>query len=244
MARALAGRRDRGRAARAARARAAPARATGCRPRRSSPRRSASRGERCGWRSSASRATARSSAARAAAPSSAGSRSAPRSARASRCSSPTPRWRAGRASGSASATCRSSRRGRPATSPRRSGCAAGRRAPLIQRTLLADGTVAAHMRDIVHPDVELPPPEEVRAAIEVGEDGARRPASSGGSRSRSRGPRCGPRLVEPGSRLGEAIGATRVTAALELTELMHLAGGQAVQYSIERLRARARSTCT
>jgi DNA-binding GntR family transcriptional regulator len=41
-----------------------------------------------------------------------------------------------------------------------------------------------------------------------------------------------PRLVEPGGRLGEAMGATRVTAALELTELMHLAGGQAVQYSI------------
>ena len=39
--------------------------------------------------------------------------------------------------------------------------------------------------------------------------------------------------MEPGSRLGEAIGATRVTAALELVELMHLAGGKAVQYSIE-----------
>ncbi len=30
----------------------------------------------------------------------------------------------------------------------------GTRAPLIQRTLLADGTVAAQMRDIVHPDVD------------------------------------------------------------------------------------------
>ena len=47
-----------------------------------------------------------------------------------------------------------------------------------------------------------------------------------------------PRLVEPGGRLGEAMGASRVTAALELTELMHLAGGEAVQYSIERLRPR------
>ncbi len=41
-----------------------------------------------------------------------------------------------------------------------------------------------------------------------------------------------PRLVEPGSRLGESMGATRVTAALELVELMHVAGGQAVQHSI------------
>ena len=42
-----------------------------------------------------------------------------------------------------------------------------------------------------------------------------------------------PRLVEPASRLGEAMGATRLAAALELVELMHLAGGQPVHYSIE-----------
>ena len=30
-----------------------------------------------------------------------------------------------------------------------------------------------------------------------------------------------------------AIGATRVTAALEMVEVMHLAGGDAVQYSID-----------
>ena len=42
-----------------------------------------------------------------------------------------------------------------------------------------------------------------------------------------------PRLVEPGGRLGEAMGATRVTAALEMIEVMHLAGGEAVQYSID-----------
>ena len=42
-----------------------------------------------------------------------------------------------------------------------------------------------------------------------------------------------PRLVEPGTRLGVAIGATRVTAALEMVEVMHLAGGDAVQYSID-----------
>ena len=41
-----------------------------------------------------------------------------------------------------------------------------------------------------------------------------------------------PRLVEPGDRIGEAMGATRLTAALELTELLHTADGRAVQYSI------------
>ena len=112
------------------------------------------------------------------------------------------------------------------------GMRRGARAPLIQRTLLADGTPAAHMRDIVHPDIELPPPEEVRSAIASGkmvldvliEHGV--PIAFARTQVR-------PRLVEPGSRLGEAIGATRVTATLELVELMHLAGGKAVQYSIE-----------
>lgn len=111
------------------------------------------------------------------------------------------------------------------------GVRRGTRAPLIQRTLLADGTVAAHMRDIVHPDVELPPPEQLRSAIASGrmvlDVLVERGVPIAFARTQVR-----PRLVEPGGRLGEAIGATRVTAALELVELMHLAGGQAVQYSI------------
>ena len=108
----------------------------------------------------------------------------------------------------------------------------GVRAPLIQRTLLADGTVAAHMRDIIHPDIELPPADELRAAIAAGkmvldvliEHGV--PIAFARTQVR-------PRLVEPDGRLGEALGATRVTAALELIEVLHLAEGQAVQYSTE-----------
>jgi hypothetical protein len=40
-----------------------------------------------------------------------------------------------------------------------------------------------------------------------------------------------PRLVEPGTRLGEAIGVDRVTAAMELVELIHETGGATIQYS-------------
>ena len=106
------------------------------------------------------------------------------------------------------------------------------RAPLIQRTLLADRTVAAYMRDIIHPDVELPPADELRAAIAAGkmvldvliEHGV--PIAFARTQVR-------PRLVEPDGRLGEALGATRVSAALELIEVLHLAEGQAVQYSTE-----------
>jgi GntR family transcriptional regulator len=107
----------------------------------------------------------------------------------------------------------------------------GARAPLIHRTLLADGSVAAYMRDIVHPEIELPPTDELRVAIASGrmvldillERGARMAFA----RTRVR-----PRLVEPGGRLGAALGATRVTAALELVELIHTAPDRAAQYSI------------
>jgi DNA-binding GntR family transcriptional regulator len=104
------------------------------------------------------------------------------------------------------------------------------RASLIHRTLLADGAVAAYMRDIVHPGIVLPPAEELRQEIEEGrmvldilvERGV--PISFARTSVR-------PRLVEPGTRLGEALGATRVTAALELIELIHETGGKTIQYS-------------
>jgi GntR family transcriptional regulator len=103
---------------------------------------------------------------------------------------------------------------------------------LIQRTVLADGAVAANMRDIVHPEIELPPPDELRSEIASGkmvldvliERGV--PILHATTRVR-------PRLVEPDSRLGVAMDATRVTAAIELVELIRAAGGQAVQYSID-----------
>ena len=108
----------------------------------------------------------------------------------------------------------------------------GTRAPLIQRTLVVDGTVAAQMRDIVHPDVDLPPADELREAVAAGEmvldvlvaRGV--PIAFANTQVR-------PRLVEPGSRLGAALGATRVTAALEMVEVMHLASGEAVQYAVD-----------
>jgi len=108
----------------------------------------------------------------------------------------------------------------------------GIRAPLIQRTLVADGTVAALMRDIVHPEVDLPPPDEVREAIASGAMvldvliGRGVPIAFANTQVR-------PRLVEPDTRLGAALGANRVTAALEMIEVIHLAGGEAVQYTVD-----------
>ena len=112
------------------------------------------------------------------------------------------------------------------------GIRRGTRAPLIQRTLLADGVAAAYMRDVVHPDVALPPPDELRAQLEAGrmvldvlmDHGV--PIAFARTQVR-------PRLIEPASRLGEAMGTPRLAAALELVELLHLADGKPVHFSTE-----------
>jgi GntR family transcriptional regulator len=104
--------------------------------------------------------------------------------------------------------------------------------PLIQRTLIADGTVAAHMRDIVHPEITLPPSDELRSALESGKMMldvlVEHEVPIAFARTH-----VNPRLVEPESRVGQALDTTRLTATLELVEVMHLAEGEAVQYSTE-----------
>ena len=111
------------------------------------------------------------------------------------------------------------------------GLAQGARAPLVHRTLLADGTVAAYMRDIIHPEIELPSADELRGEIEAGkmilDIMVERGVTIAFARTQVR-----PRLVEPGSRLGEALDAARVTAALEQVELIHAAGGEAIMHSL------------
>ena len=89
------------------------------------------------------------------------------------------------------------------------------------------------MRDIVHPDVDLPPAEELRAAVAAGEMVLDVLVERGVPIAFARTQRAAAagRARRAGS--GAAIGATRVTAALEMVEVMHLAGGEAVQYSVD-----------
>lgn len=112
------------------------------------------------------------------------------------------------------------------------GVRRGVKAPVIQRTLVADGTVAAHMRDIVHPEITLPPADELRSALESGKMMldvlVEHEVPIAFARTH-----VNPRLVEPDSRVGQALDTTRLTATLELVEVMHLAEGEAVQYSTE-----------
>ena len=111
------------------------------------------------------------------------------------------------------------------------GLAHGARAPLIHRTLLADGNVAAYMRDTIHPEVSLPPAEELRRELERGKMVLDVMVEHGVTISFAR-TQVRPRLVEPGGRLAEALGTTRVTAALEQIELIHASGGEAIQHSL------------
>lgn len=111
------------------------------------------------------------------------------------------------------------------------GIRRGTKAPLIERTLLADGTVAAYMRDVIHPSIELPAPEQLEEALSKGEMVLDVLTERGEAISFAR-TQVRPRLVEPDDRVGAALGATRVTAALELAELLHTSSGRPVQYSI------------
>jgi GntR family transcriptional regulator len=100
----------------------------------------------------------------------------------------------------------------------------------ITRTILADGEPVAVMRDVVRPDVSLPPAAMLRAAIEAGsmvldvllEHGV----AIAFAVTRVR-----PLMVTSRERVGRALGVQGATAVLELEEIMHLGSGEAVQHS-------------
>jgi DNA-binding GntR family transcriptional regulator len=100
----------------------------------------------------------------------------------------------------------------------------------ITRTILADREPVAVMRDVVRPDVTLPPVAALRAAIEAGgmvldvllEHGV----AIAFAVTRVR-----PLMVSSRERVGRALGVQGATAVLELEEIMHLGSGEAVQHS-------------
>jgi len=102
----------------------------------------------------------------------------------------------------------------------------------VERTLLVDKAPAAHMRDWIHPSVPLPGMEKLKSAIERGQMmldiviEAAVPVAFARTAIR-------PRLLEPGEESGGALGVTRTTGALEITETIHINDGDAVQYSID-----------
>jgi GntR family transcriptional regulator len=104
------------------------------------------------------------------------------------------------------------------------------RATTIERVVLADGEPAALMRDIVHPEVELPPDDELRGAVRRGDMvldvllDLEVPVGSARTKVT-------PRLITGRDAAGRAFGVERPTAVLELQEVMYLTSGEPVQWS-------------
>jgi DNA-binding GntR family transcriptional regulator len=99
------------------------------------------------------------------------------------------------------------------------------------RVLLADGSPAAVMFDIVHPSVELPPMAKLERKLESGAMVLDLLIELGVAVAFAR-TRVMPTLVTPREQVGKALGVTRTTAALELEAVIYPAGaGDPVAYS-------------
>ncbi len=106
----------------------------------------------------------------------------------------------------------------------------GTEVPTIFRVLLASGSPAAVMFDVVHPDIELPELKTITRKLESGlmvlDLLIELDAPIGFARTRVM-----PCLVTPRERVGQALGLTRTTAVLELEEVIYVGGGEPVAYS-------------
>lgn len=106
----------------------------------------------------------------------------------------------------------------------------GTPAMVIERVVLADGETAALMRDVIHPDVRLPPDDRLRQTVERGGMALdvllAGQVPVGHARTRVTA-----RLISPRDRAGKAFGVRRPTAVLALEEVMYLTSGEPIQWS-------------
>lgn len=109
------------------------------------------------------------------------------------------------------------------------GLAPGTEAPVVARVLVADGQPAAHMRDWLHPELDLPPTDELERALGRGnmvlDVLIDREVPVAFARTDVM-----PRLLERGDPLVGALGVEPPIAVLELADTIHLASGDAVQH--------------
>jgi GntR family transcriptional regulator len=105
-----------------------------------------------------------------------------------------------------------------------------REVPTVFRVLLASGSPAAVMFDIVHPDVELPDRRSILRKLEAGNMVLDLLIELGVPIGFAR-TRVMPCLVTPREQVGKALGIARTTAVLELEEVIYLGGGEPVAYS-------------
>ncbi|MGA2013663.1 MAG: GntR family transcriptional regulator [Solirubrobacteraceae bacterium] len=110
------------------------------------------------------------------------------------------------------------------------GLAASAQAMTVSRTLLADGNPVAVMFDVVHPDVELPGVDALELALCAGRMVLDVLIETGVPVTYAR-TRVMPVLLTARERAGRALGIRRMTAGLELEELIFAGRDDRVAYS-------------
>jgi GntR family transcriptional regulator len=105
-------------------------------------------------------------------------------------------------------------------------------ATTITRVVLIDGSPGAHMRDIVHPRIQLPPPTRLKRALERGQmvldvllkQGV--PVAYNRSHIKAR-------VLTRRDKVGKALGVSATTAALEIEHVTCTAEGAPVEQSVD-----------
>jgi GntR family transcriptional regulator len=111
-------------------------------------------------------------------------------------------------------------------------------ATAITRVLVMDGAAGAHMRDVVHPSVALPPPSRLRQALERGQMVLDVLLKQGVPVAYNRS-HIMARVLTRRDRVGKALGVAETTAALEIEHVTCTAEGAPVEHSVDTFLPRA-----
>jgi DNA-binding GntR family transcriptional regulator len=102
----------------------------------------------------------------------------------------------------------------------------------VTRVLLLDGQPGSWMRDVVNPELDLPPLAGVRQALESGEMVLDVLMAHGVPVAYTRAHILA-RVVTRRDRVGRALGVTETTAALEIEHVTCTAEGSPVEHSVD-----------
>src|SRR4051794_13755249 len=105
-------------------------------------------------------------------------------------------------------------------------------ATTITRVVAMDGGPAAHMRDVVHPGIRLPPPAKLRHALERGQMVLDVLLKHGVPVAYTRS-HIMARVLTDREPVGRALGATETTAALEIEHVPCTAEGAPLEHSVD-----------
>ena len=105
-------------------------------------------------------------------------------------------------------------------------------ATMITRVVVMDGAPGAHMCDVVHPSVVLPPPARLRQALERGQMVLDVLLKQGVPVAYNRS-HIMARVLTRRDRVGKALGVTATTAALEIEHVTCTADGAPVEHSVD-----------